>query len=462
MVCHHVDAGEYVRTARGIQPPGLLTGMVLRHVIEVCDQCRQTWELLPVPMQQAVLQRLSQHEPPFNRTPPLAEHLSLRQTSIDDDEADLARLRREYNLVRFSLDKLLALEPGAWRHKIERSKKRFRSRMMVDLMLSRVREWTSAKPTRAQSLANVTALVVDRIPGSGDEPWRIELSALTIAQEANAARVAGDFLTASRLFATVHAKLADCDVADLSLRGRLASLEASLRNDQREFEEASRQLNIATLLFRSAGDYRNSAIALVQTAILQRTTGSAESALRSAERAATVLGDDRSGYLYLSTVTTRANALCDLDRPNEAMRLLDAHEEDFDESEQVHVGAVLRGIRGRVALGLGQFRQACQHFDDAREAYLHLGRDYDAALASLDFAQALLQAGEINRLHQEAGALVRLFRDSGVQRETLASLALLAKAARAGTLTTRILTEVRRAINDQAMTGRQTFPTQID
>ena len=135
-----------MRTARGGQPPGLLAGLVLRHVIEVCPQCRQTWELLPVAMQRAIVERLTRHEPPaIDRATPV-EHLSLRQTSIEDDEADVARLRRQYNLVRFSLDKLRALEPAGWSGKVQRSKKRFRSRMMVDLMLERVREWDSREP----------------------------------------------------------------------------------------------------------------------------------------------------------------------------------------------------------------------------------------------------------------------------------------------------------------------------
>lgn len=450
LICHHVDAAQYVRTVDGRQPPGLLAGLLLRHILEVCPRCRETWEMLPDRLQRAVRAQLSRYEPEPDHPAVALEHLSIWESPIEEDEAALSRVRRQYRLARYSLDKLLALPHADRMTKIRRSKKRFRSRMMVDLMLTRCRQQVTHDPREAELLAALVPEVVRRIPGGGGEPWRTELEALAHANRANAARVAGDFAQADRLFAQVHLQLAGAPVDDLRIRAQIASLEATLRLAQRAFGEASQQLDIATLLFRSAGDRQGSAKALTQQASLQRTQGFAKAALRSAQLAAEALAEFPSGYLYLCTVTERASSLCQLGRHAAAGHLLDAHLQLFDDSDESHVGVVLRGLRGRIALGLEDFDEAVRYFADARDAYLQLGRDYDAALASLDLAETYFEAGRMSDLRELAGQLVPLFRSNGVEREALASLALLAKAVRSGTLTASLLSEVRRAVREGA------------
>ena len=90
-------------------------------------------------------------------------------------------------------------------------------------------------------------------------------------------------------------------------------------------------------------------------------------------------------------------------------------------------------------------KHAERGFTEARDRSLALDRDYDAILASLFLADALLAAGKTAELRRLAADLVPLFQARGVERETLASLRLLAQAVQAETLTAPLLAELRHS-----------------
>jgi hypothetical protein len=250
----HVEAGHYVRTRAGRQSPGLLARLHHAHLLEVCAHCRRAWELLPPAEQRAVLERLRLLDERPAEPPPAdaAEHLSL--DDLAEDEAVLEDLRREQRLVRYSLQKLLSLPPEARCRKVERAGHRFRSRLMAEQLLAECRRRLASDPADADSLASLVPRVVERTPGPAGEPWRHELSALALALRGEVARHAGDPARADRWFAEVHRALATVPVGDPVCRAELAALEAELRLAQGAAGEAARQLEIAALLYRLAGD----------------------------------------------------------------------------------------------------------------------------------------------------------------------------------------------------------------
>jgi hypothetical protein len=144
-------------------------------------------------------------------------------------------------------------------------------------------------------------------------------------------------------------------------------------------------------------------------------------------------------HLRLSIVTWRIIALCELRRFDEAGSLVERHQSDFQRAGDPHLIAVLHGLEGRLAFAAGDLEEAEHCYVACRDGHLALGRHHDAALASLDVADVLLAAGKMGELRQLATDLVPIFRSRGIERETLASLRLLAIASGAvATQTARV------------------------
>ena len=259
--------------------------------------------------------------------------------------------------------------------------------------------------------------------------------------------MAGDLPAADRGFAVLAELLTEPAVAaDATLLAEISSLEASLRIDQRRFADAEPLLERAAVAFEYAGDDTGSARVEIQRANLMQTLGRPDEVLALHERAAAALGARATPYLTVCTVTGRVNALCDLDRPAEARRLLRAHLDAFEADDEPHTAALLRCLEGRVALGLGDLEAAEGYFASCRDGMLLAGRAYDAALAALYLAETYLAGGRHRALRGLAARLLPEFRSRGVGRETLAVLQLFARAVATEELTAALLAELRRKL----------------
>jgi len=233
---------------------------------------------------------------------------------------------------------------------------------------------------------------------------------------------------------------------NLAVAAELASLEASLCIDQRRFSDAERLLVRAIGAFRCALDPNGEARTCIQLGNLLRTTGRPGDALVRHAQAAALIDAEVEPYLFVCTVTGRVNALCDLDRAADAEPLLATHAASYAACDDVFLAHHCRMLQGRVALGLGRCGEAQGFFRTTRDAYLELGRDYDAILVSLYLADTLLAAGKMSQLRRLATDLIPLFRSRGVARETLASLRLLAQAVTAETVSAAVLEKIRRQL----------------
>jgi hypothetical protein len=90
----------------------------------------------------------------------------------------------------------------------------------------------------------------------------------------------------------------------------------------------------------------------------------------------------------------------------------------------------LRWLEGTVAFGLQRHEQAAVAFHEVREAFLDLGLDYDAALASLDLTEVYALQGRTADVRRLAEEMLEVFQSRDIHREALAALAVLQQAAR--------------------------------
>ena len=417
------------------------------HLLESCPTCRAAWDGRPrfaPPVGSHPQATDASGRPPRNRP----HH---RDFSLDLYARETERLRRMRAIARSArrdLARLRRMPQARWADRVANARTCFRSRAFVLLLVEEARSLVRTNPERAAGFAALVPIALDGVEDRRDLPWVHTLKARAAAHHANALRVSGDLPAADRLFADLHRCLAAQPLENPAATAEIASLEASLRIGERRFSEAHDLLARAARAYRDVGDAVGLARTQIQRANLAWTEGEPLQTLHWMELATSCLrGVDPSDRdLLLSTVTGRVLALCELERFAAAAELLSRHRGDFEAASDHHSTAFALALEGRIALGTSDTNTALRCFSRSRDAFLDLGRWHDAAMACLDIAATLLAAGRMTELRRLAADLVPQFRSRGVEREMLASLRLLAEAARAETVTTALLAKLRRGL----------------
>ena len=112
-------------------------------------------------------------------------------------------------------------------------------------------------------------------------------------------------------------------------------------------------------------------------------------------------------------------------------------------------------LEGRIAAGLGRLRGGLRLLRQARREFDSRSMSYDVALALLEEAALLLEAGRTAEVKKLAGELAKVFESKGVHREALAALQLFREAAEreeaTAELARRVLAYLFRARHDQGL-----------
>ncbi|HEX2251724.1 MAG TPA: hypothetical protein VHQ65_00480, partial [Thermoanaerobaculia bacterium] len=357
---------------------------------------------------------------------------------LERQVAELKRVRRQ---AREDLRELVALAPAARLRRIVNSRTRFRSRALAELLLEESRERVRNDPRLAAELAELVPHVLLWTPGAVEQDWARELDLLARARRGNALRVAGDLHAADRGFAALHQRT-DCPLPP-ETAAELASLEASLRLDQRRFDDADALLDKAARLFRKAGVEEGLARVLVQRGILHRHAGRLPEAGRALDEAMQLLDPEHQTHLFLCAAGTLVLCLCESGELTAAHRMLRAQSALFEKVMDDWWALRLRVIEGRVLLALGDSSAAVRRFAEAREGYLARGAFLDAAVTCLDLALAYLALGQTTELKQLAAESAPVFRSVALQREALAAVRLFQQAAAAEHLTAAAVCHLR-------------------
>jgi hypothetical protein len=431
----HLSFDLYLMVLRGELPPAVLAEVAHRHLLDLCSECADNWELYqrghgaPFPIAAGEGVGDPRHRPAFGAA----------ARRVEQAEQDSRQERRR---ARHDLKVLLASPPAGWPARVARAQRRFRSRGFAELLLAEARRRFASEPAVAARLAGLVPEVVHWIPGAG-EGWRQDLRSLAAAYVANVQRIQGDLDAADREFRRLRGRLARHPATEAAVHAEIDSLEASLRLDQRRLDDAALLLDRAVLVQSTTRARDLLAGLLLQRASLSRMRQEYEVAERDLARAAGLIGEE-SG-LFPMAVGSRALTLCDLGRLDEAEGLLAEHRERFAAAD-AWTRLLRRGIEGRIALGRRQLTAAEEAFVEVRDGALELERPYDAALAALDLAEVYLAEARLEELAALAAGLVPAFEARGVSREALAALALLQQAVAAREVSLPLLAEVRRQV----------------
>lgn len=299
----------------------------------------------------------------------------------------------------------------------------------------------------AQLSQKVAALV------GGPEGWVHRLLGYALAHVANAMRVGGELKTAETILEEAKHRWEDGADPDSVLDpGRVLDLEASLRRDQRRFEEA---LN---LLDQAAAASRNPGRILINKGFTLEVLGEYEKAVVTLLHASSLIEDQKDGRLRDILRLNLANNFCHLGRFHEALGVVkEVRNLIAERGDKIDLVRVF-WLEGRIAAGMARPAEALSLLAEARRRFSHEGMSYDVALTLLEETVLLLDQGRTAEVSALAKELVSVFESKGVHREALAALQLFQEAAlskRATIKLTRdVLSYLFRARHDQDLQFR--------
>jgi tetratricopeptide (TPR) repeat protein len=243
---------------------------------------------------------------------------------------------------------------------------------------------------------------------------------------ANAYRVAEDFPTAEKALG-VAASWARRGTGDLSLAARILDFGASLFSDQRCFADAAECLDGVESIYEILGEVYLSARALISRGLFAGRDGQHEKAILLLARGLRRASPGCEPQLELVALQSLALNLVALGDYQAAGALFPRIERLFRRDRGILNSLRLHWLKGRIAVGLGQFGHAESSFQIARLGFRKLDKFADSALVSLDLALLYTRLGRRLEIRRLAEDMITTFRAFRIAREAIASLVLLRK-----------------------------------
>jgi tetratricopeptide (TPR) repeat protein len=433
LAADHLTAGELLHLLDGPGDTGELALRALAHQREVSTSPLDVSVLVEALRPSAAERRLARR----------AERAAAATARRRSEEA-VARLKADRPRAVAELRELLKLTAVRRSERVAAAHRRFRSPVLAELLMAEARAALRLDPAQAVELLEVAAAVADRARQRRFAGKLVERLQVRVAgQRANALRVAGDRKAADALWRTLAAQLRRRPVGDPALEAELASLEASLRQDQRRFSEAQLLLTRAEALFEATGDREGMAVTLIQRAIVRRLAGEPQGAPALLQQAAALTDRDRSPRRFLEIQHNLALCLCQLGQHDEAAKVVATNRNLYARFRDAATRTLLAWLEGRIARAQGDHDGAERHLLFARSRYVEQRLVYDAALVSLDLADLFVDEGRTAEVKRLAQATAAVFASQEIQAEVRRALALFAKAALAERVTRELISRLR-------------------
>lgn len=405
--------------------PGPESRRVLRHLLSGCIACREEAGGIFTfagadEEDEALLAALSPElEAAYDRAIDGAfRSVERRRGAIEREQAVAEQLWLE-----------LEQHPASRQQMLVRNSSRFASRSLGELLLARSQEACFQDVERAVELAELAQQVLERLEAAGDAAEELRgLAARCWGTLGNAHRVRGNQQAAELAIAQAELLVAG-EVGDLLDRARVLDWKASLRRDQRRFDDALRLLDRVIGIYRQLGQRHLYGRGLAQKAGVCDEAGDSATAIELMRAALDHLDPREDPRMAL---TVRHNLIVSLNstgQHREAFALL-FHTRPLYLEHGGRVGLIrLRWVEGAVAYGLGRADQAETAYREVRQSFLEQNLDYDAALASLDLAALYAAQGRTAEVRRLAEEMLPVFTSRRIHREALAALIVFRRAA---------------------------------
>jgi tetratricopeptide (TPR) repeat protein len=323
----------------------------------------------------------------------------------------------------------------------------FHSWHLCELLCQKSLEATAEDAGLAVELAELALSIAERVPG--DEARRQEIQGYAWAHLGNARRVRGDLNGADEGFSQFRRLWPEEPGRSGVLSESLVlGFESTLRREQRHLDLALDILDRALALDEGRWTPHH----LNNRARIFMERGDYEHAISILRRADSLLAPDQEPRLKFGIKWNCAWSLCHLERYEEAAAVLsEVWACSTDLCRKLDI-ARLRWVEGRIAAGFGRAAEALAGLEEARTTFLRHEIAYDAALVTLEMAVLHLEAGRTAEVKKLVREMAPVFESQKVHREALASLRLFREAVQkehaTATLARRMVEYLYRAQHD--------------
>lgn len=322
--------------------------------------------------------------------------------------------------------------PAERRQLLVGNSQRFRNRMLCERLIEEGYEAGFSEPQRAVELTRLATAVADRLRAEdcdGGEEALAGLRARAWAHLGNAFRINFDLQGMERAFAVTESVLNENRVPLLE-RARVLALLASGRRVQCRFAEALQIFDRVAAIYKKLGQWNLLGRTLLQKAFVCEEAGDREGEMKLLRRSLDLIDPQADPRVFLAARHNLIYALYERGRVREAFALLYHTRPLYLKAGDRMNLLKLRWLEGLVAFGMQRFDQAEAAFREVREAFLELGLEYDAAIASLDLASVYVLQGRTVDVSRVAEETLAIFQVHNTHREALAAVLVLCKAAR--------------------------------
>lgn len=351
-------------------------------------------------------------------------------------------LQREVLAAPRLMEELLSA-PQAKRLLLARNLARFQTLPLAVACLGESKQLFRDDPREALHWADVALAVLSSLPGPSYEDSLIaDFEARAWSYRANSLRNLSRLDEASEAFETAWRRFWEGSIVPVEW-ARIAALEASLRREQRRFQEGRSLLLDAIGIYREMGERREEARLRVAKAQLVREEGEAEQAAEILSEVVEEFSSEELGdFLRFAVLQSLTVGFAELGRAAEAR----AH---FPEVKALaeRLGERLTLIRitwleGTICHAEGDHLGAEIRYRQARHSFIEQGLAHDAATVSLDLAVLYLETGRTSEVKALAAEMLPIFRSRQIHRDAAITGLVLIEALRQETATVERVQEL--------------------
>jgi tetratricopeptide (TPR) repeat protein len=364
--------------------------------------------------------------------------------TIADEESALDRERVEAPRLFEELES----HPAPRRQLLARNSVRFQTWSLCELVIDKGFEAGFVSPPEAVELAELGVAIAETLDLERYSSSLVrDLQARAWSVVGNARRLIGELRGAEEAFGEAE-ELLDGGTGDVIEEARLYSFTASLRSDQRRFDEAIRLAGHAETIYRRAGDHHLMARSMVSRGLFTGYSGDCEGAIPILESALAHLEPEHDRRVALAAQHNLIFCLNECGRLQEALKLLVKARPLYAKYGDPWSRTGLRWLEGKIATGLERAQEAEHAFAEARRTYLELERPLDFALVSLDLAALHLGEGQTDAARQVASEILPIFRSREIEREAIAAVIVFQQAVDKDRITYELIHRLSKSLEE--------------
>ncbi|MEM7480465.1 MAG: hypothetical protein AAF481_04785 [Acidobacteriota bacterium] len=357
---------------------------------------------------------------------------------------------------RRAAKQVAALEELPWEErlsKIQGLRSRDSSPVLVEALFAASRKALGTSVAEAGEWLDLAGAHLSRLRGLAgySREFLAALSLRLAARRANLLRVASDLPAADEAWKNLRADPRLARVGNLATHADLASLEASLRLDQRRLERGAQLIAHAGAIYSFVGDSGGQVRVALLQAIQLRRRGEYSPALAQLEAAAQIpLTTGEAEHLLVMVGHNRALCLALSGQFVAAQEALEGNQALYKAHRTPESLRLELWLAGRIHSGLGDRDKATAALDAARKGFLTSVLSQEAALVTLDLAELHLHHGHLNQVQTLARETLSVFEQQEVPAEAARAIRLLAQAAVTDRLTQALVARLRRGLRSYA------------